>query len=83
MLLSISIHLLNEFRGYINYRCIDAIKDFVDSNAKLLAAGCFVLAVLLFMGVVGSLIIICCIAPKRKIRAATVYKYDTLETNII
>jgi hypothetical protein len=39
--------------------------------------------ILLMMGVVGSMIIICCISVKRKIKTVTTYKYEIIEDNII
>jgi hypothetical protein len=39
--------------------------------------------ILLMMGVVGSMIVICCISTKRKIKVLTTYKYEILEDNII
>lgn len=41
------------------------------------------IAILLILGVVGSLIIICCISTKIKITALTTYKYEIMEYNVI
>ena len=69
--------------GYPSSNCVNAIESYVNSKANLFAAGCFVIGTFLMLGVIGSIIIICCIGHKNKIKAVSQYKYEIMEENII
>ena len=63
--------------------CVDAINDYVTSYSSMMAGISITVGLLLTLGVVGSMIVICCISRKIKITAVTTYKYEILEDNII
>lgn len=62
---------------------MQAIEDYVNKYANILAAGCIIIGLFLICGVVGSIVIIYCIKYKHKINEISQYKYEIVEDNII
>ena len=71
------------FRGPPSGRCVDKINDYVNEYAAIMGGISIAVGVLLIFGVVGSMIIICCISTKIKITAISTYKYEIMEDNVI
>ena len=76
-------HLSLSFRGPPTWHCVDSINDYVIQYATLMAGMSIGVGILLTLGVVGSMIIVCCIGNKIEISPITTYKYEILYDNII
>eukprot|EP00347_Sterkiella_histriomuscorum_P019306 403342155 len=63
--------------------CVDKIDQYVANYSSWIGGLSIAVGLLLLLGVVGSLIIICCIGTKIKITAITRYKYEIMEDNVI
>jgi hypothetical protein len=75
--------LLSKYRGQPTIDCVTAVENYVTKEAVMMEALAFTLGCLLLLGVVGSLIMICCIKSRARIKSITNYKYEILDENII
>ncbi|TNV78053.1 hypothetical protein FGO68_gene16332 [Halteria grandinella] len=70
-------------RGPPAQNCVDAINDYVTSYSTSMAGISIAVGILLMLGVVGSMIVVCCLKVEVEDDQDKVYKHEIMESNII